>query len=514
MSDLDYLDTVDDKREGARVFKILGRRKLAFFLPFYGLLALVALAVTVVTPKYQAKGTIEVQRKAANATAVANEIDERLVRVQQTIQTNAVVEEIIRKYNVYGDDFTEADKQKIMDRFRKAMAIERVDAEVVDTRTGRESSTTVAFDVKFRDEDPQMALQVTEELVERVMQLSEESRRRSSEATAEVLEQNAARMEKIAGDLEARLAEFRRVNAGKLPEQSASNLQAVQSTQTQLLSVDAEVRSLQQEQAFAEAELATTDQYTGLVTSTGERIMNNSENLRLLQVQLAEARRKYSAEHPDIRRLERQLREAQAAAGSSAGPVLPERANNPAYITLRSKLRSIEARLGSLQRSRGELRDKLSRLERLAVGTPAIEKQYLALERDYNEAITNLNEARQKVADAELNVAIGDSETGDRLSLIEKPEVPVEPDKPVRLSIGVLGSLLAVFVGLAIAVLVDLMDRTVRDVSDLIKIMNEPPLGVIGKIDSTADVFSRNMGTLMVIAVPLLIAAFLFLRLA
>mgnify|MGYP000188242850 CR=1 FL=1 len=513
MSELDYLDTVDDRREGARVFKILGRRKLAFFLPFYGLLALVALAVTVVTPKYQSKGTIEVQRKAVNSAATANEIDERLVRVQQTIQTNAVVEEIIRKYNVYGDDFTEADKQKIMDRFRDSMSIERVDAEVVDTRTGRESATTVAFDVKFRDADPEMAHQVTEELVDRVMVLSEESRRRSSEATAEVLAQNAERAETVAGDIEAKLAEFRRVNAGKLPEQSASNLQTVQSTQAQLLSVDSEVRSLQQEQAFAEAELATTDKYSGLVTSTGERVMNDSENLRLLKVQLAEARRKYSAEHPDIRRLERQLREAQATAGTSA-PVLPERANNPAYITLRSKLRSIEARLGSLQTSRGELRNKLSRLERLSVGTPAIEKQYLALERDYNEAVRNLNDARQKVANAELNVAIGDSETGDRLSLIEKPVVPVEPDKPIRLSIGVLGTLLAVFVGLAIAVLVDLMDRTVRDVSDLLKIMNEPPLGVIGKIDSAADVFSRNMGTLLIVVVPCLIAAFLFLRLA
>ena len=513
MSDLDYLDSVDDKREGARVFKILGRRKLAFFLPFYGLLALVAIAVTVVTPKYLSKGTIEVQRKAVISADAANEVDERLVRVQQTIQTNAVVEEIIRKFNVYGDEFTEADKQKIMERFRKAMAIERVDAEVVDTRTGRESATTVAFDVKFRHKDSEMAHRVTEDLVERVLTLSAESRRRSSEATAGVLVANANRMEKNAADLEAKLAEFRRVNAGKLPEQSASNLQTVQSTQSQLLSVDSEIRSLQQEQAFADAELATTDKYSGLVTSTGERVMNDSENLRLLKIQLAEARRKYSAQHPDIRRLERQLREAQATAGSSV-PARTERANNPAYITLRSKLRSIEARLGSLQTSRGELRSKLSRLERLSVGTPAIEKEYLALEREYNEAVRNLNAARQKVSSAELSVAIGDSETGDRLSIIEKPEVAAEPDKPIRMSIGVLGSLLAVFVGLAVAVLVDLMDRTVRDVGDLIKIMNEPPLGVIGKIDSAADVFSRNMGTLLIAVVPCLIAAFLFLRLA
>ena len=48
----------------------------------------------------------------------------------------------------------------------------------------------------------------------------------------------------------------------------------------------------------------------------------------------------------------------------------------------------------------------------------------------------------------------------------------------------------------------------------LLKIMNEPPLGVIGRIDSAGDVFSRNMGVLLIIVIPCLIAAFLFLRLA
>lgn len=514
MSDLDYLNVVDEKREGARIFKIFGRRKLAFFLPFYGLLTLVAIFITTVAPKYQAKGIIEVQRKATADAASANEIDERLVRVQQIMQTNTVVEEMIRKHNIYGDAFTEADKQSIMKRFRKSMAIERVDAEVVNARTGRESATTVAFDVKFRHEDPEMAYVVTNELIERVLALSEASRERSSAATSSVLNKNASRLEKTVGDLEAKLTAFRREHAGKLPEQLVSNLQAAQSAQSQLLGIDSEIRSLQQEKSFVEAELATTDRYSSLVTSTGERVMNDSENVRLLEVQLAEARRRYSAEHPDILRLDRQLREAKAAAGGDAPARLDQKANNPAYITLRSKLRSTEARLGSLQISRGELRSKLSRMERLSAGAPNIEKKYLALQRDYDEAVRNLNEARRKVSSAEVNTEIGNSETGDRLSLIEKPEIPAEPDKPVRLSIAVLGSLFAAFVGMAIAILIDFLDRTVRDVDDLIKIMNEPPLGVIGRIDSPADAFSRKMSVLLIAVVPLLLAAFLFLRLA
>jgi len=231
---------------------------------------------------------------------------------------------------------------------------------------------------------------------------------------------------------------------------------------------------------------------------------------------LAEARRKYSAQHPDIRRLERQLREAQDAS-SSAQPVLSERdrrPSNPAYITLRSKLQSIEARMGSLQVSRGELRNKLSRMEQRSVGAPAIEKEYLGMQREYEQAVRNLNEAKQKVANAELNVAIGDSATGDRLSLIESPVVPVAPDKPIRLAVAVLGSLLALICGFAVAILTDLMDKTVRDVGDLLKIMNEPPLGVIARIESASDVFARNMSRLLLVAVPCLIAAFLFLRLA
>ena len=514
MNDSEFVQLDGDRQEGGRLLKVLGRRKLAFFLPLYLMLALVALGITLVTPKYESRASLQVQRQSltgADALEAAKQADKRLARVQQSMQTNANIEQLIREYNVFSLDVEKP--QLVIDQFRKSMAFERIDADLVDDRTGRRSTTTLAFEVAFRHPDPQVANDVTEALTNQLLDLSNAARQSEGEATATVLTQNSERLEKVAEELETRLTEFRRQHSGKLPEEAATNFQGVQSTQTQLLAIDGEVRSLQLERARVEAELANTNPFGRMVATDGTTVLSNDENVRVLKTQLAEARRKYSAEHPDIRRLERQLREAEAAAGSSGLTSIERAPDNPAYITLRSTLGSIDSRLGSLQITRGELRSKLDGLEQRLAGAPEIQKQYLALQREYDQAVNEVEDARTKVAEAELSIAIGNSDTGDRLTLIEAPVVATAPDKPVRLAVGVLGTLMALFAAFAFAVLVDFFDRSVRDVSDLIGLTGEPPLGVISRISSRGESALGTLGYVMMVASPLLIAAFLYLKL-
>ncbi|MEM9603911.1 MAG: hypothetical protein AAGA11_13680 [Pseudomonadota bacterium] len=514
MNDSEFVQLDGERQEGGRLFKVLGRRKIAFFLPLYAALALVALAITLVTPKYESRASLQVQRQSltgADAIEAARQADKRLARVQQTMQTNANIETLIRENDVFPLDVE--NPQSVIDKFRSSMAFERIDTDLVDDRTGRRSTTTLAFEVAFRHPDPVVAHDVTNALTDQLLALSNAARQSEGEATAAVLQENAERLASVAEGLEAQLTAFRREHSGKLPEEAATNFQAVQSTQAQLLAVDAEVRSLQLERARVEAELANTNPFGRMVATDGTTVLSNDENVRVLKTQLAEARRKYSAEHPDIRRLERQLREAESAAGESGLTSIERAPDNPAYITLRSTLGSLDSRLGSLQITRGELRTKLDGLELRLAGAPEIEKQYLSLQREYEQAVSEVEDARAKVADAELSLAIGNSDTGDRLTLIEAPVVATSPDKPVRLAVGVLGTLMAVFGSFALAILVDFFDRSVRDVSDLISLTGEPPLGVISRISSAGDTALNTIGYVMMVATPLLIGAFLYLQL-
>ncbi len=515
MNESEFVQLDSDRQEGGRLFKVFARRKLAFFLPLYAMLAAVAVAVTLVTPKYESRASLQVQRQSVagvDALEAAKQADKRLARVQQSMQTNANIEQLIREYDVFSLDVEKP--QGVIDTFRKSMAFERIDADLVDDRTGRRSTTTLAFEVAFRHPDPETAHAVTEALTAQLLDLSTAARQSEGEATANVLNQNADRLALAAEELETQLTEFRREHSGKLPEESATNFQSVQSTQSQLLAIDGEVRSLQLERARVEAELTNTNPFGRMVATDGTTVLSNDENVRVLKTQLAEARRKYSAEHPDIRRLERQLREAEAAAGDSGLTSIERAPDNPAYITLRSTLGSIDSRLGSLQITRGELRSKLDNLELRLAGAPEIQKQYLALQREYSQAVTEVEEARAKLAEAELSIAIGNSDTGDRLTLIEAPVVATAPDKPVRLAVGVLGTLMALFGALGFVILMDFFDRSVRDVSDLIGLTGEPPLGVISRISGTGESAMGLVGYVLMVASPLLIGAFLYLKLS
>lgn len=514
MNDSDFVQLDDQGHEGGRLFKVLGRRKLVFFLAFYTALALVAVAITLVTPKYQSRASLQVQRQSLSGTEsieAARQADKRLARVQQAMQTNANIEKLIREHSVYSLDVE--NPLPVIDRFRNAMAFERIDTDLVDDRTGRRSTTTLAFEVAFRHPDAQIAHDVTEALSNQLLNLSNAARQSEGEATAAVLQQNADRLAGAAEALELQLTEFRREHSGKLPEEAATNFRIAQNTQAQVLALDGEARSLQLERSRVEAELANTNPYGRMVATDGTTVLSNDENVRVLKTQLAEARRKYSPEHPDIRRLERQLREAEAAAGDSGLTSVERAPDNPAYITLRSTLASIDARLSSLQVTRGELRTRLDSLESRLAGAPDIEKQYLALQREYEQVVSDVESARAKVADVELSLAIGNSETGDRLLLIEAPVVATSPDKPVRLAVGFLGFLMALFGSFALSILTDFFDRSVRDVSDLISLTGEPPLGVISHISGAGELALGFIGYAMIAVTPLLIAAFLYFRL-
>ena len=60
----------------------------------------------------------------------------------------------------------------------------------------------------------------------------------------------------------------------------------------------------------------------------------------------------------------------------------------------------------------------------------------------------------------------------------------------------------------------DFFDRSVRDVSDLIGLTGEPPLGVISRISGPGESMMNMVGYIMMLASPILIGAFLYLKLS
>ena len=96
---------------------------------------------------------------------------------------------------------------------------------------------------------------------------------------------------------------------GRMPDSSAVNLQLAERTDSELLRIDREISMLQDRSFALESQLPVVSPNLRLPRSTprGTRARLPEERLRTLQAQYATASALYGADHPDIRRLQREI---------------------------------------------------------------------------------------------------------------------------------------------------------------------------------------------------------------
>ncbi len=474
------------------------RKKYYFLLPFFIIFSLVLIYAIFAKAEYRSEAKILIEQQslqAADRDSVASFTEHRIQIISEQILTRENLQDMIKLYKLYPEQYA-ATPEKAINRFHDAIELRPVNTELIDPTSGRVRESTIAFLVAFEYFDPETAKIVTDNLVSLFLEKNQKSRTTRVEQASSFLTGQA---EKLAAQVEVRekaLASFKRKNAGNLPELQTVNLQLIERNERQLLTVSEELRSLREQAVFVETELAQTSPTGMLIGSSGERILTNSEKIKTLRTELADAKRRYSKNHPDVKRLERQLREAREGLGNedaeffAADESAPD---NPAYIQLKSKLGSIRTEIKALNRRDTSIRSKITSYETRMAKSPAVEKEYLTLTRDYDNILEKYRETKQKVLEAQLSEAAEKSDQSDRFTLLEKPRAEKEPVRPNRPAIAVIGALLATLIGAITVFIGDHMDTSVRNTKDLIALIDGPPLGVIGFIESGLDIWRRRL---------------------
>ena len=472
------------------------RKKLHFLVPFLVILFLAGTYAVIASAEFRssARILIEQQGGVTENASVANFTEHRIQVISEQIMTRENMREIIRTFSLY----PEKTEEKAFEKFADAVEMHPINTELVDPTSGRVRESTIAFLVAFEHGDPQIAKSVTDNLVSLFLTKNEETRTQRVEQTAAFLKEQADRLSEQVAERETALAQFKERNAGKLPDSQQSNLQLMESTERQMLQVSEQLRSLREQAVFVESELAQTSRTGALVSSTGERILTNEEKIKALRTELADARRRYSESHPDVKRLERQLREAQGGVGGEDASFFasqPTAPDNPAYIQLQTRLRALQTEIASASRREAALQDRLNNFQSAMADSPEIEREYLGLTRDYENVLEKFRETKEKMLEAQLSEAAEKGDQSDRFTVLEAPRVAAEPVRPNRLAIVAIGTLLALISGVIAVFLGDQMDRTVRNARDLEDLIGGQPMGVIGYIEQGHDIMRRRLIT-------------------
>jgi succinoglycan biosynthesis transport protein ExoP len=500
---------------------------LGVALPIVALAAMLAIGLPAI---YQSSGFIQIEdeqhRNEANEASKAPAYaDEYVASLGTTVLSSANLRKLLQAHQMYADQ--DVNREEAVQQLKKDIDVDIVTTPILDPSTGRERNVVTAFTVSFDHSDPKRAFEGAKWVVENYLAANRFDRQQQAETAAKFYGKEAERVRQDVADLEGRLAEFKRTNAGALPELTEVNMGSMERTERDLRDVEVQLQALRRERVLLMSQLqqarAAGPEATNIRTleddyarksmqydashpdlislrkqietakrggsTTGMTLRQQLANERAVH---SEALQRYSEDHPDVKRIARNIKslEARIAAGETADRSVA--ADSPIATQLQAQLNATDTQIGALQMRSSELRTRMTQLEDRLSMTPQVEREYQTVTRDLASARAKYDELVKRRMDAEVSEAAIQGGRADKFRVLQAPSVPSKPAKPQRIAMFLVGLVLACVIGLSVAVATEAMDQTVRGSRDVREILNISPLAAVPMISNSIAVELRK----------------------
>jgi polysaccharide biosynthesis transport protein len=285
---------------------------------------LVTLALAIFLPPYfKSTATILIEQQEVPQDLVRSTVseyaDQRVQVISQRVMTTQNLLDIVRRYNLYPREVKRSTREELVKRMRKDIEFKMISADVIDPRSGVPRQATIAFTVAYRSRSPDQAVKVANELTTLYLNENVTERTRLAKDATTFLDAEADRLSKEIDDLEHKLAVFKSEHEDALPELQSLNMTLLDRTEQELRDAEMRRMTLEEQRFHLEGQLAELKPNSMLLSDSGERIMSTADRLKMLKSKLASARALYAPDHPDIARLEREVRGLEAEVGPAAG---------------------------------------------------------------------------------------------------------------------------------------------------------------------------------------------------
>ena len=422
-----------------------------------------------------------IPEKFVSAT-VANDVQERMARIQQEILSSGNLESIIDEFGLYREEQTGRSAEGVLELMRRDISIT---ADKLDSIGS--SKQPVAFRIGYQGSDPQLVTQVANRLTS--LYVEQDLRMRSVQAagTKEFLDGQLQEAKRTLEVLEAAVSSYKLKYNGELPQQHDILVSTLSGLQVELESNRDAVNRAQQTKIIlasslniAETNLAGQIRATQTALPTGTINAPTLQNrIEGLQGQLDTLRSRKRDTHPDVIRLRAEIESLErtdereravnaALAESAARATSPLQAvESTESSRARQQVAALKAQIEATDR---ELADRRAeqlrvlrdidacqhRMERL----PVREQEMAQITRDYEISREHYKSLLEKKTAAEMALEMERRQKSERLTVLDRARVPDKPIKPKRSILYPVGMLLS----LAFALIVGFGVEVNRDV--------------------------------------------------
>lgn len=462
---------------------VLRRRWFAGSVVFLASIGLGVLASSLQEPVYKANGKLLFRPDRTPAlTGVGEKIGELESLKQEgnpldtqavIVQSSPILEEAIARLEVKAEDGTVLTPETLL----PALTVTPVVG-------------TDVLEVSYQSEDPKLAAAVVNQIMKSYINNDVLTNRAETVAAGKFIAQQLPRTEAEVNAAAEELRRFKAQNQIVTLEQEAT---AVVGT---LTSLDNQINQARAELADVVARSGALRQQVGMPTERAVDVTSLNQipgvqealkELQLVQSELATARARYRDRHPAIAKLQRReaelnnlLQQRITQAIGSADSVSPgdlqigelRQTLTANFVELEVQRLGLERRINALSDLRNVYKQEANLFPTLEKKQQELERRLLAAQTTYENLLNRLQEIR--VAE---NQNIGNARV---IQAAKVPEETVGPSKAVYVAGG---AFVGLFLGLAVAFLIDMVDRSVKTVKEAQALFGYTLLGLIPRFE-------------------------------
>ena len=439
----------------------------------------------------------KIPEKYVSAT-VSSTLQDRLTNLQQQITSTSHLQKMIDTLGLFKEERKKGNPEDIIQKMRSDITVTLVrgieNPEDKDKGATKQAAPNPmaaaaekkiapdAFKVAFKSTSPALAALVANQLSTLFVEENVRSRETHAEGTSDFIQQQLDEAKKSLDEQEKKVSDFKLQHSGELPEQENSMIAALGRQQAEMQANADGLNRAQQNKVLYESSLATTEAmltsltrsaaqagsagqavtttHYGGVVQTSKGPVRKTDQLRS---DLESARLHYTDDHPEVKRLVRELAKAEEtekkeaaapppAVAAAAKVTTPAKGDGtsisdlsgPPALTqeiikerdhvaaLRSQLaavnKEIEGRTATHDRVVAAINNFQARVDRL----PLRVQELANLSRDYEMSKANYKSLLDKKFSADMAAEMERRQQAERFMIIESAQVPEEPVYPNR----------------------------------------------------------------------------------
>lgn len=482
---------------------------------------------------YRSSASLRVQNPVITDSLVQSPIsstlNERINSMASSIKSRTVLQTIIGTYNLYPSEVKRKPIEDVCEEMNRKILISKVESINVGAKT-----SVAAFSISFDYVDRYLAQKVVADLVGRFTSENAKEQTGHVYQGIQFFKDQSEAARKDLETTETKLAEFRTLYQGRLPDQVESNQQMMNALQTRLSMVQSNMSRSSQDQMLLNTNLSVEQEKRRGVKefidipegekAKNEKLIEFDREIQNLEKTISMLKDLYTENFPDLKSARQRMTTVKKERDAIAKEDATKNANTPGVkrrvdpeaarmvveydANIKRFQGAIEAKgveLEELNKEAREIHGNIRSLDAKIQSIPATARQYDELLRDREMKKSHYAEEEIKLQKMLSGGQVENRKLGETLDQLDSPTLPLKPTEPKREIIIAAGSVIGLFLGLVMAGAREVKDTSLKNLKDVRAYTKMVVLGSIPLLENDLVVRRRRRITWLGWTVALLV---------